>query len=111
MVGSTHRHAWRPEVLKQLLNAAASASTGGALIAILANRIHKGSVRRQTIDRLLRYLAQCFECLTCVIRLRVRPLQAAQANAGRSAVAGGNFENLSQYLPPRTLGINFGLWF
>ncbi len=39
------------------------------------------------------------------------PLQAAQANAGRSAVAGGNFEYLSQYLPPRTIGINFGFWF
>lgn len=34
-----------------------------------------------------------------------------RTSAGRTAVGGGNFEYLSQYLPPLTYGFNVGMWF
>jgi iron complex outermembrane receptor protein len=34
-----------------------------------------------------------------------------RTNAGRTAIGSGNFAYLSQYLPPRTVGVNFGVWF
>jgi iron complex outermembrane receptor protein len=34
-----------------------------------------------------------------------------RTSAGRSAVGGGQFVYLSQYLPPRTYGLNIGVWF
>lgn len=34
-----------------------------------------------------------------------------RTNAGRTAVGNGQFVYLSQYLPPRTVGLNVGFWF